>query len=308
MFSYTCSRASGPRNTDCFLLIHRYRTEAGLRKDEAESWVFEHSEGTFFNRFGLDIYLSGLWRSPSGAVFVTGEDLIERVAPRSEGGGFSRFTPETIVSGVWGLSDDFVVAWGGDRDSGEDVNKMYVYDGKSWADMPAPECTRNGQWVNAVRGTAPDDLVAVGSFGLISHWDGREWRAAQVPLEAHFSGLHVESKHEMYACAPSGLIVEGSVNGWAQTFTTTEFQTQDIAKFADRIWVAGCDTGLLELVDDQLVVIKDNIPAKRVEATETLLATCEHVVACTEDGQGFMGTFIEKLPPLIEDARADLGW
>lgn len=56
--------------------------------------------------------------------------------------------------------------------------------------------------------------------------------------------------------------------------------------------------------DEQLAVVKENIPAIRLEAGERPLMICPEVLAFSPDGVAFEGWFLEDLIPLIIESAS----
>ncbi|MBT3218769.1 MAG: hypothetical protein HN348_06725 [Proteobacteria bacterium] len=75
--------------------------------------------------------------------------------------------------------------------------------------MPSPDFH-----VVDLHGNASDLLVAVGTIGRISRWDGSKWTALDSGTRTNLSSVFVASDTEMYASGHGGALLQGSVYGW----------------------------------------------------------------------------------------------
>ncbi len=286
-------QASGPAFNDCFFLGQRFDDEVGYQPEESECWVLavvrDGGAPRVSFQYGTQRWFTGLWRSPRAVAYVTdgtGEVHVNPAltAPDSH----QRWTRHRLgvpLFGVWGIDDGCVFAWGGTFDG---RNVMYRWDGQRWAEMPNP-----GFEVNAMHGTGPNLVYAVGRLGRSARWDGRTWQQLAGPSNEHLTSVFVASADEQYATGSAGSLLEGSAHGWARIARGPGPDTAlfAVAKWHGEVWVGGGAFGLLRRkgTTDQLEVVKPNIRATGFDARENLVITCFDVIAGTADGAAFKG-------------------
>lgn len=273
--------ASGASHLDCHALAYRFDEAVGFRPERGESWVVSLTGESIEVLYGKAGWFTGLWRSLSGKVWVS--DVCGRVYMnpdrRPRAAPWQRFELGGILEGIWGLDDDHVYAWG--RRGGRPT--MFRWDGSRWSDMASPGL------IVALHGTRPDLLVAVGEDGLIARWDGARWIAFPTVSERTLTGVFVASDDEMMACGKANDLLQGSVHGWTRLLESPDL-TGCVAKWRDRWWVgAGGDLGLSYLEGDRLISHKKKVMPTMLDARVSLLCSCPHVVASSEDGESFSG-------------------
>ena len=274
------AHASGISAANCHCLALRYDRKWGFQSDFGESWVVRVEQGKVFLDHGLPGWLTGLWRSDSGAVYVSDSSraIWMNPAPSDPRSPWKLHRVSGFLRGVWGLNDEFVVTWGL---SGRDEFLMYRWNGKSWAEMPSP-----GD-IYAVHGLAPDLLYAVGNQGLISRWDGHQWTRVRSPTRTILSSVFVVNEDEMYAVGAGQRVLEGSSHGWSEVAYSEEAM-YGVAKLGNRVWIGATSDGLIQLQGNRLVVKSAKASAEHLEARgDALLVSCPDFIAETKDGESF---------------------
>jgi hypothetical protein len=87
-------RVSGASANDCHFLAHRYDGKYGLQDDVSEGWVIQVHDNMLHPVYRTAATFSGLWRSPTGHVFVVNRNIASvnrNPAPRAA--PFEQFTP-----------------------------------------------------------------------------------------------------------------------------------------------------------------------------------------------------------------------
>jgi hypothetical protein len=286
--------ASGPASNNCYYLSQRYDAERGFKPFESESWVVTHhpaggDQTTIGARLGATGWLTRLWRSPSGAAFVSNAtDAQVFFHPDPAGDRKSPFAITKLgapLNGVWGLSDTFVLAWGATY---EGTRHLYRYDGKQWKELPAPDFE-----VRALHGLAEDLLYAVGVGGGVARWDGHAWKRFPVPTDEVLNSVFVAGPDELYATGGAGTLLEGSAHGWGKIAQAPgPGPLLGVAKWNKELWVAAGQFGLFKRVGTQntLECIKPNLHATGLESGQQLLICCKDMIVSTADGQRFRGS------------------
>lgn len=79
--------------------------------------------------------------------------------------------------GVWSASEDEAWAVGGDAIGSSDEDPVLLHwKDDAWTRIPIPETDRRFRALFKVWGTASNNVYAVGSKGIILHYDGTAWR------------------------------------------------------------------------------------------------------------------------------------
>src|SRR5216684_8446096 len=85
-YEYLYFSASGPSYVDCCFIGYRYSMAFGFSSRETESWVcriaLDGDQPTFYAELGTSAWLTRLWRSPLGWVFVSDADGLVRLNRR----------------------------------------------------------------------------------------------------------------------------------------------------------------------------------------------------------------------------------
>ena len=269
------------------------RSEAGhpFRIDEGDSWAMCSSPGRTRVLAGLGGWITGCWYSPSKRAYFVDTRGGVTVYSGLDGDPVQSTTDQldAALFGVWGLSDELVLAWG--ERAGQ--SRMFRFDGARWAPFPAPV-----GMVIALHGKRADQLVAVGARGLLARWDGQRWNAVPQPTGLVLNAVWVESDDEMYATGPSGIVMEGSVHGWAIRLTAPG-DLYGVAKWKGELWFGCGRAGLGKLGGGkvggetvELVKLDDpKLPVTQLDARRDLVMTAGTHVGASADGVAFQHGF-----------------
>lgn len=144
--------------------------EAGvLVRFDGAAWAFEPMP----DGFPLANWVYGFERSEGTVLWVAGNDGM--TARRSATGEWTTMdlgTPSALW-GIWGAADDDVWTVGGNIPGDEPI--LAHYDGAAWTLMEIPALDRDFDALFKVWGTGPDNVFAVGHYGVILHYDGSTW-------------------------------------------------------------------------------------------------------------------------------------
>jgi photosystem II stability/assembly factor-like uncharacterized protein len=102
---------------------------------------------------------------------------------------------------VWsaGASDAWAV--GGDIDA--DTGTIVHWDGAAWSTFSIPATS----YLNAVRGTRPDNVWAFGMGGAILHWNGTAWSSMPNKTTQQLYGVWGSSASDAWAVGDDGVIL-----------------------------------------------------------------------------------------------------
>lgn len=288
--------ATGTSLDDLSVLGYRYDSQWGMQHTEMDSHVLLTEPGVLRAPLLTAGWLTGTWRSPTTQVtFVTdARSAVHRVHAKLRDDGTFVESEDFPASmhGVWGLDDEHVYAWG---DASPTDHVMFRWDGKRWQDMACPGP------VYGLHGVAPDLIFAVGERGLIARWNGHRWQRLPSGTSACLASVFVASPDEAYACAVSGMVLEGSVHGWMVVQRDPQTPCYSVAKFGDRVLLACGYAGIVELIGNTLEPFAAKILGEKLEARERLIISAREMIYVTPDLQHWDGLPIEELEPLVKD-------
>jgi hypothetical protein len=288
--------ASGLSLNDCAFLVMRYDPEVGSSPSTSDSWIGRIEGDQTRVGWGVAEWLTDLWYSESRTIYVCSSKgrLSIGVNAGKTAQDWKSEQKRGALMGIWGLDDSFVLAWG---DLGED-GVMFRWDGQMWRDMPSP-----GVRVLSVHGVSQDLIYAVGDGGLIARWDGKRWNRIPSPTGETLTSVFVVSDKEMYAVSAGRHLFDGSVHGWAEA-AEGPGPLFGVAKFAGQLWVGAGQHGLLKRDQNQLIPVKPNVLAEKLEAREWLFISTPQMTVRTSDGVRFIGSakkYVEEL--LVQHPR-----
>lgn len=157
------------------------------------------------------VELSGVWGSSPEDVFAVGAGGPgdQSVILHYDGVGWSRMpTPEGLaLYGVWGSSatNVFAVGYGGG---------IVHYDGSRWTTVREGMVDPPGErWLWDVWGTPDGEFFAVGSEVL--HFSGGTWSRMPMP-KGHFFGVWGSSASDVFAVGSGGVIIHYDGTAWTR--------------------------------------------------------------------------------------------
>lgn len=283
---------SGTGREDMMAVAIRYEAARGPESGRCESWVLEFTAGNkirpALTRPGL---VTGLWRSETGRGFATAKaGVIYAFRVESPGVGWRSWDVEWTPLGVWGLDDRNVWVWGEQYGTGVLRRWTGARTSGSWKEVPSTV-----ERLQCMHGVRADRLFAVGEGAVLS-WDGERWRHERLPGAGALSSIFVAGEDEAYACGESGELWVRAGEEWSLRLRR-DGALRSVAKWRGRVWV-GADDGLFELVGEELVPRKPNLPAIGLDARKALVICTENLLATTEDAERYRGFTTEKLAVL----------
>jgi hypothetical protein len=238
------------------------------------SYIYEHPAITRQGKllFEDDIWLTDLWRSPTGRIYASAEGGVIQVF--ENGRWLAVQTRESSMLGsVWGLNDDHVWA------TGEGV--ILQQQGRQWA-----YATRDHDvYIDRIHGLTADDLYAVGRRGLMLHWDGREWRRIELPTNMDINAVHVVAADQVYAAGAEGVVLSGAGDEWQVIRIEEDLDFLDVVAFRETIYLGGAHRGLFSLQSGEIVPVRDDIRASRLRADGNALCVAGNLSIHRFDGK-----------------------
>lgn len=306
-------RASGRAFDDCVVLGRRFRENIGPISEESDYWLVVHQPAPdgavmVYTRWSWKSFLTGLWRSPSGRVYVSdatlgGVHIFEDVMDHARAPIDFVLPDDVGTEGIWGLSDVCVFTWGTRMDAQRRKSyPVFRFDGKVWHELPSP-----GKPVEMMHGIAPDLVYAVGWEGLISKWNGSTWTEFPTPTREIITAVHVESWDELYAVGAQGTFLEGSASGWgfAGSNPLGPVPFAGVAKYKGEVYLGAQGAGLMKRAPGggSVVEFKPKVDGGHMEARENLIITCPSRTVGTSDNQTFRSSPRDKFFELTQSQR-----
>jgi hypothetical protein len=283
---YKYNHAWGDRHDACLCVGYRWASDGPMVPELTESNVLRFGpNGQVQRLLRLHGTITSLWRSSAGlivAATIDGRLLVAR-----DGELPLRWTTFQAAGGlscVWGLNEDLLFAAG--RSGGKPC--LLRWRGQDWSEVPC-----DGFPVS-MHGIRPDCLYAVGYDGYIGRWTGSALERVGSPIQSPLSSVFVAGDDEIYACGPTGTLLDGTVYGWVERLAS-EHTLYAVAKHGGQVWIAAGDAGLFTLSGDALVPVRPDLRARSLKAGERLLITAPDVVIDTADGKAFTGYQLDGL-------------
>jgi hypothetical protein len=281
--------ASGQSLDSCYYIGNRYNDDWGYRPLEAECWIISHhalpkDQVGMTTHLGTTAFLTNLWTSPSGALFVcnvTDSKIAHRTSPLGTvAKQFEETQFATSISRVWGLHDQLVFAWG---TTWQGRTHMYRYNGVEWLEIPAPKFP-----VYSMHGRDEGSLYAVGKGGAAT-WNGKKW--SYLKVQETLTSVFTTAKNEVYSTTAQGNFLKLSGKEWLAAIKESSpfFPFLDVAEWQGEIFVAGGVRGLFryEQKKAKMTCVKDNLFATNLDSRGDLLITCKNEIASTANGKDF---------------------
>jgi hypothetical protein len=141
---------------------------------------------------------------------------------------------------AWGSAEQDVYAVGGRNLFGSAQTPLGViahYDGVAWT-VVADEIE---QPLNAVWGTSPSNVFAVGQNGIILHFDGTAWTRQESGVTVNLNGLWGSAANNVLAVGAGGTILQYDGHTWTrlESGTTTGLTAVWMTASGDKTFVVG---------------------------------------------------------------------
>jgi len=161
---------------------------------------------------------------------------------------------EANLNGIFGFAENDIWVVGGGT-----YGNVHHWDGTDWKKYTIITDIGDTTWgLNAVWGSAPDDVWAVGKQGTIIHWDGVEWRKVSIDPSYNqykFTDIWGYSENEIYVAGriyqDEAALIKYNGNSWE-----TVVGNSSLAAFAT-VW--GPHSSLLYFIEFNDYVIVNGI-------------------------------------------------
>lgn len=288
--AYEYGAATGPDASRLWCLGRRFDgAYDAYRPGHGDSYVLRQRDDRAQLHFGGPRWLTAIWESSGGRVFVTDVDGFVVVLDDEATRRWSRHGLGASLTGVYGTADDEVWCWGA-RGKGSAV---FRFDGRGWSETPCP--------IHVTHMASRDDtLVAVGHRGGVARWTGGRWIEMERATHASLIGVTVVSEDEIYLVSADNEVLEGSVHGF-DVRLRSELIINSIAAYRDEVLVGGLlPLGLAKLEGDALVTLEEVPGVMRLEAREELIVCTPRVIHST-DLEGWRSLGLGPLEAMTKD-------
>ncbi|CAD2223946.1 conserved hypothetical protein [Pseudoalteromonas sp. 3J6] len=214
---------------------------------------------------GANFQLNAMWSSQNGHLWVvddqgdvfTNANINFKQPPferlKFNSGSFDiKWNVTEVFKGqlnaIWGTSDEdvWVTAFAG---------PAFHWDGQSWTQYTLPKAP------NAIDGSASDDVYVVGYDGNIHHFNGSAWTKialpSGIPQQDAFTDIKVLSRDKVFITGRSGCLLVGNANNGFTDIGSAKYSWYGVGAIEERIFLAGGEQGIFELIDGQFVCLKD---------------------------------------------------
>ena len=174
--------------------------------------------------------LLGVWVEDDGDVTIVGQDGSVFEGDRLAGFRETEMLfPGGELVDVWGTDDgSFLVAVGAQ-------GKIFAREEGTWSEMTSP----TSQGLEAVWGTHPLDVWAVGRSGYAAHWNGVEWLRADTPVTALIAAVWGDSESHYLAAGSGGTLLSWNGSSWESVASGTANNLRALASVGAEVWTSG---------------------------------------------------------------------
>lgn len=176
-------------------VIYRY-TEADWNFERSES--FDTLQGSWST--GSKAYIGG----DQGIFMFDGVQMMPQELPEYDG-VFS-------YSGFWGFSDKAVYAVAAGAIDEDDARIVLGFDGAAWSVL----LNELGDGLQAIWGTSPSNLYAVGNKGVILQYNGADWNRMTSPVDSPLYSIWGAAADNIYAVGNDGTFIKYDGKAWSK--------------------------------------------------------------------------------------------
>ena len=242
--------------------LSNYRMLVHIEDEEFPGdWQFYNSlvigvkEGEMYCDYHVKEWLTSMWQSQSGKVYAC--SMSGRLhALIYNNWKVIDLDEKYSLNHIWGFSDNSIYCCGLD-----DV--LFQKTTHEWNRIK----THFETDLLVIGGTSANNLYILGEDGKIFFYDGMNWSEIESPTNHCFVSIFCASQDEIYISGWEGTLFKGSRLGW-QRIDKVDFDLWSIAKFKDKILVAGGEEGLLAIDNNMLVPFNDKIEVMGVQIIE----------------------------------------
>ena len=222
-------------------------------------------EGVTQTCLGINFQLNAMWSSQNGHLWVvddqgdvfTNANINFKQPPferlKFNSGSFDiKWNVTEVFKGqlnaIWGTTDEdvWVTSFAG---------PAFHWDGQSWVKYTPPKAP------NAIDGSASDDVYVVGYDGNIHHFNGIAWTKitlpSGIPQQDAFTDVKVLSLDKVFITGRSGCLLVGNAKNGFTDIGSAKYSWYGVGAIDERIFLAGGEQGIFELIDGQFVCLKD---------------------------------------------------
>jgi len=214
---------------------------------------------------GVNFQLNAMWTSDSGNLWVVDDQgnvfTTAKVSFKNPPFNLLKFNAGSFdvewqvteafkgqLNGIWGTTDNdvWVTSFKG---------PALHWNGKDWTEYSLPQAP------NAIDGAVSNDVYIVGYHGNIHHFDGIVWSKvplpAGIPQQDAFTDVKVVSKELVYITGRSGCLLVGNAAEGFKDIGSAKYSWYGIGTIGERVFLAGGDAGIFELIDNQFICLKE---------------------------------------------------
>ena len=141
--------------------------------------------------------------------------------------------------------------------------------------------------LNAVHGTSPTNVIAVGDRGLTLRFDGTSWVDMKPPTRKNLLTVLCRSDQEVYVAGGQGALFRWDGSKW-EAIPTPEITISSLAIYRDVLYAASGKTGVYRMGPNGLDEFKKLI-LNRLRTIDDLLFGVGNRLVAQFDGTGWWG-------------------
>jgi len=140
----------------------------------------------------------------------------------------------------------------------------------AWVHMDAglAEPTGNPDSIDleSIDGTAGNDIYAVGSGGLIAHWDGMAWTRLPVLTNVYLARVRCFAKDRIVVVGNNGVVIESDGKSWKldRIPGCDETPLSDVVMYRERLYVAALGRLFVKNAD-RWTEVKHGLPKDKTQ-------------------------------------------
>jgi len=174
-----------------------------------EILFFPDYDGRKWNTLRSDnLFLKSLWAESPEKIFAASYDSKEKTNAVIWHDGKNRNIAGSKwnerINAVTGNSGSDIFAAGGDEDNGGIIRH---YNGERWETAWSLKNDSQLSKLNGIWCFSPWDIYAVGTNGVILHYDGNKWMPVETPANVDLTDIWAKSQNDIYVTGAKGTIL-----------------------------------------------------------------------------------------------------
>jgi hypothetical protein len=194
----------------------------------------------------VESWLTAMDETPSGQLFAVSMDGELHYTKKGEWTVKDLKCPDGL-NAIWAASDTLLFAVGG--------NGCRVKIEETMGELTLDKKERG---LNAVHGTSPENVYAVGEEGVIFHFDGDTWSEIESPTNGELFAVLCH-REDVYFAGQKGVVFRLTKGKWKELHLPDKTTATSLAWFDGTLFAATGLEGLFRLEPDGFELVKKRI-------------------------------------------------